>query len=99
MGWSRSLWRTTLACSLYNGGLGIAGYGVITFMPTFLKNNGLEGPSMYQTMLLNAVFQFPGLALAMWVSSRHGRRLPLQLALFFIAASLAVFSFAKTYLL
>jgi len=97
--WGRSLWRTTLACSLYVGGLGFAGYGATTFMPTFLEEKGLVGPSMYQTMTLNALSQFPGIACAMWVTSRYGRRLPLQLALLSMAASLAVFAFAKSYAL
>jgi putative MFS transporter len=97
--WGKSLWRTTLACSLYVGGLGFAGYGATTFMPTFLEDKGLVGPSMYQTMTLNALSQFPGIAFAMWVTNRHGRRLPLQLALFSIAASLAVFAFAQNYVL
>jgi len=97
--WGRSLWRTTLACSLYVGGLGFAGYGATTFMPTFLEHKGIVGPSMYQTMTLNALSQFPGIALAMWVASRRGRRPALQLALFSIAVSLAVFAFVKTYVL
>jgi len=97
--WSKSLWRTSLACSLYVGGLGFAGYGATTFMPTFLEDKGLVGPSMYQTMTLNALSQFPGIGIAMWVTARHGRRLPLQLALLCIALSLAVFAFAQTYVL
>lgn len=94
--WSTSLWRTTLACSLYVGGLGFAGYGATTFMPTFLQEKGLKGPDMYQAMTLSALSQFPGIALAMYVAARYGRRLPLQLALLAIAASLAVFAFAET---
>jgi putative MFS transporter len=95
--WGPTMWRTTLACSLYVGGLGFAGYGATTFMPRFLGEKGLKGPDMYHAMVLSALSQFPGIAFAMFVANRYGRRLPLQIGLMSIAASLAVFAFAESY--
>jgi putative MFS transporter len=97
--WGKSLWRITLACSLYTVGLNIAGYGATTYMPSFLEDKGLSSLSTYLTMTLDSLSQFPGIMFAMWLTSRHGRMLPLQLAFLAIAISLAVFAFANTYVL
>lgn len=66
-------------------------------MPSLLEDKGLSSLGTYTTMTLDSFSQFPGIVFAMWVSSRHGRMLPLQLSFVVMAISLAVFAFADTY--
>mmetsp|Transcript_19052 Transcript_19052/g.34473 ORF Transcript_19052/g.34473 Transcript_19052/m.34473 type:complete len:475 (+) Transcript_19052:112-1536(+) len=93
---SPALLSTTMGAILFTVALNGAGYGVSTLMPTLLELKGIEQGAMYETMVVNTLAQFPGIALGLALGIAIGRLIPLRLALVGITCSLCLFAFATT---
>lgn len=92
---SADLWRTTVGVSIFVSALNFAGYGITTFMPSFLEMKGIPGRTIYATMTLNALSQFPGVFGVAALAPVYGRLTLIQTSLFCAAAALLAFAFAR----
>jgi len=89
------LWRTTLGLVVFAAALKFAGYATTTFMPSFLEMKGMERLSVYQSMMLSTLSQFPGILLAAFIGTRVGRLGPIYVSMLLCGVSLAFFAMAS----
>lgn len=92
---SKSMWRTTTGCLVFQSMLSFGGYATTTFMPSFLEMKGMHGVDMYASMLISSVSQVPGIMGALWVAG-YGRLRPIYVCLILQAIPLIIFSFATS---
>mmetsp|Transcript_44655 Transcript_44655/g.83216 ORF Transcript_44655/g.83216 Transcript_44655/m.83216 type:complete len:474 (-) Transcript_44655:94-1515(-) len=92
---SVDLWRTTLGVSIFVSALNFAGYGITTFMPSFLEMKGIPGRTIYATMTLNALSQFPGVFGSAALAPIYGRLTLIHVSLLCAGVSLLVFAYAR----
>ncbi|MFD2609284.1 MFS transporter [Deinococcus taklimakanensis] len=69
-----ALTRRTLLLAAVWFGLSLGYYGIFSWLPSFLKAQGMELGAVYRTTLLLALAQLPGYALAAVLVERIGRR-------------------------
>jgi MFS family permease len=92
---SPELYRTTLGLLMFSMSLGTAGYGICTLMPTILARKGIPATDRNLSMLTSSFAEIPGVLLAMVISGRYGRLLPIRLSLLMAACALALLANAK----
>lgn len=91
----KALWRTTAGLFVVVTAFNATGYGTLTLMPTLLAMKGVGERNMYRTMLLNALAQFPGVAIGTWFATSYGRLPPLKISIFFTGCALIGFAYAR----
>jgi len=89
---SPGIWNTTLGCLFFTAGLGYAGFGASTFMPSLLQMKGIPEMGVYYSMTLSSLAQFPGVFLAAISSSYVGRRPCIVASLLLVSLALAMFA-------
>ena len=57
----------TLMIMLYGLGWGIVNWGFLTFLPTFLRDEGFEGARVSKLLFFSAVMAVPGTVLVAWL--------------------------------
>lgn len=65
--------RTVLLAGVWFG-LSLGYYGIFSWLPSYLRAQGMELGAVYRTTLLLALAQVPGYFLASWLVDRIGRR-------------------------
>lgn len=66
--------RRTVLLALVWFGLSLGYYGIFSWLPSYLRAQGLELGAVYRTSLLLALAQIPGYVLAAYLVERVGRR-------------------------
>ncbi|GAA5504366.1 putative niacin/nicotinamide transporter NaiP [Deinococcus xinjiangensis] len=66
--------RRTLLLAVVWFGLSLGYYGIFSWLPSFLRAQGMDLGAVYRTTMLLALAQLPGYALAAWLVERVGRR-------------------------
>lgn len=69
-----SLSRRTLLLALVWFGLSLGYYGIFSWLPSFLRSQGMDLGLVYRTTLLLALAQIPGYLLAAYLVEKVGRR-------------------------
>jgi len=90
--WRGALRRRTLLLSVAWFSLSLGYYGILTWLPSFFRAQGVDLGLVYRNTLLLAVAQIPGYLLAAYLVERVGRRV--TLAGFLLASAAASFLFA-----
>ncbi|GGK13166.1 MFS transporter [Deinococcus malanensis] len=90
------LGRRTLLLAAVWFGLSLGYYGIFSWLPSFLKAQGMELGAVYRTTLLLALAQVPGYVLAAYLVERVGRRATLVGYLLTSAAGAYLFLAAGT---
>ncbi|ACO45671.2 MFS transporter [Deinococcus deserti] len=93
---SGGLGRRTLLLAAVWFGLSLGYYGIFSWLPSFLKAQGMELGAVYRTTLLLALAQVPGYILAAYLVERIGRRATLVGYLLGSAAGAYLFLAAGT---
>jgi len=92
---NKGLWRTTVGSVVFVAALGFAGYATTTFMPSFLEMKGMGKLTIYQSMMLSTLSQFPGILLAAFLGTRVGRLGPIYSSMLLCGIALALFTLAN----
>lgn len=90
--WGPSLLRRTLLLSITWFGLSIGYYGIFTWLPGIFTEQGFSFVRSYGYIVLLALAQVPGYALAAYLVERIGRRA--TLTAFLVGSAVASFLFA-----
>lgn len=90
------LGRRTLLLALVWFGLSLGYYGIFSWLPSFLRAQGLDLGAVYRTTLLLALAQVPGYLLAAFLVDKVGRRATLTGFLTVSALSAYLFLGAQT---
>jgi putative MFS transporter len=88
------LGRRTALLAMTWFGLSLGYYGIFTWLPSFLRAQGLELGAVYRTTLLLALAQLPGYALSAYLVERVGRRVTLAGFLLLSAVGASLFLLA-----
>jgi len=83
----------TLMLALYGLGWGIVNWGFLTFLPTFLRDGGVEGSRVSELLFLSAVIAVPGAVLVAWLYGMWSSKKSLILYAGITAAAVAGFAF------
>ncbi|HEU4321901.1 MAG TPA: MFS transporter [Roseiflexaceae bacterium] len=94
--WSAALRSRTALLSLVWFGLSLGYYGIFTWLPSIFVQQGFTFVRSYEYLILLAVAQVPGYALAAYLVDRIGRRWTVALFLAISAASSFLFALAAT---
>lgn len=84
--------RTSML-ALYGLGWGIVNWGFLTFLPTFLRDEGVEGARVSELLFLSAVIAVPGAVLVAWLYGMWSSKKSLILYAGVTAAAVAGFAF------
>mmetsp|Transcript_58088 Transcript_58088/g.138184 ORF Transcript_58088/g.138184 Transcript_58088/m.138184 type:complete len:495 (+) Transcript_58088:71-1555(+) len=87
---------TTIGAILFTVSLNGAGYGAQTLMPTLLQRKGIDKAEVYTTMIVNTLFQIPGIFMAGGLAVFIGRIIPFRLSLMGVFLSLCGFAFTRS---
>ena len=90
-----ALGRRTALLALVWFGLSLGYYGIFTWLPSYLRAQGLDLGATYRTTLLLALAQLPGYALSAYLVERAGRRVTLAGFLLLSAAGATLFLLAS----
>lgn len=83
----------TLMLILYGLGWGIVNWGFLTFLPTFLRDEGFVGSRVSELLFLSALLAIPGAFLVAWLYGMWSSKKALVLYAAMTAAAVAGFAF------
>ncbi|WP_288481629.1 MFS transporter, partial [uncultured Deinococcus sp.] len=90
-----ALGRRTALLAVTWFGLSLGYYGIFTWLPSYLRAQGLDLGATYRTTLLLALAQLPGYALSAYLVERVGRRVTLAGFLLLSTVGAALFLLAS----
>ena len=94
--WSGALISRTLLLSIVWFGLSLGYYGIFTWLPSIFVQQGFTFVRSYEYLILLALAQVPGYALAAFLVDKIGRRWTVALFLLVSAISSFLFAIAAT---
>jgi putative MFS transporter len=94
--WRSGLTARTLLLSIVWFGLSLGYYGIFTWLPSIFVGQGFTFVRSYEYLIVLALAQVPGYALAAYLVDKIGRRWTVALFLFISAISSFLFAIATT---
>lgn len=91
--WSNQYWQRTLMLWIIWFGIVYSYYGIFTWLPSLLVQQGFTIVSSFKYVLLMILAQLPGYLVAAWCVEKFGRKL--SLATFIIACAIFAYLFGQ----